>query len=357
MKVLALLTDAFGGSGGIAQYNRDFLEALIACNAIDEVTVLPRLALPPICGLPPRVEQKMPVRNRFLYAAAALFAARSGNFGVVFCGHVYMAPLAQLAARIAGAKLVIQLHGVEAWGLLKPSQRRAIEAADMVLSVSRFTRNAILKQCDLAPERIAVIPNTVNNAFSPGDGSVLRLQWGLVSNTVLMTVGRLDAKERYKGHDRIIKLMPELKNFLPDLVYVIVGEGDDRHRLEALANSIGCSEAVQFTGAVDFETLKLAYQLADLFVMPSTGEGFGIVYLEAMASGTPALGLNVAGAADALVDGELGIICHEDELSEKIVDALQAKHDSNQLHTQVGLRFGENSFRASIADQVLRWEA
>ena len=124
----------------------------------------------------------------------------------------------------------------------------------------------------------------------------------------------MDARERYKGHDRVIQALPQLVAAGHDVIYVVVGEGDDVGRLEALAVETGVADRVRFVGAVNRETLVDVYRAADLFVMPSTGEGFGIAFLEAMACGTPAVGLAIAGANDALADGELGAAVAESDL-------------------------------------------
>ena len=225
-----------------------------------------------------------------------------------------MAPLAALIARLKGAKLIVQTHGIEAWPRPSRSQRAALEAADLVLCVSRHTRAAVLSWAAIAPERVLVVPNTVREVFTPGDGSTQRAALGLEGKRVLLTVGRMDSRERYKGHDRVIAAIPDLVAKGHDICYLIVGEGDDRARLEALARDAGVSERVRFLGAVGLQSLVEIYRMADLFVMPSTGEGFGVTFLEAMASGTPALGLGVAGARDALADGELGTATSEAEL-------------------------------------------
>src|SRR5713101_1204271 len=104
--LLALVGDAFGGRGGIAQYNRDFLGALVKAGAVSSITVLPRLAQDPP-SLPEMIEQ-MPARpGRGAYALAALRAALSQPVDLVFCGHLFMSPLAALVARLKGAKLIV----------------------------------------------------------------------------------------------------------------------------------------------------------------------------------------------------------------------------------------------------------
>ncbi|THD77693.1 MAG: glycosyltransferase family 1 protein [Phenylobacterium sp.] len=349
LNILALVTDAWGGRGGIAQYNRDFLGALAASSDVGAITVLPRQA--PDAAAPPAGVKQLPARRgRIAYSLAALSAAVAGPVDVVFCGHLFMAPLARVVARMKGARLVIQTHGVEAWPRPKPAQRAAVEAADLVLSVSRYTRAAVQGWATLPPERLVVVPNTVGEAFTPGDGSALRKAWGLEGKRVLLTVGRMDSAERYKGHDRVIAALPELAARHDDLTYVIVGDGDDRPRLEALARDAGLGERVKFMGAQPEATKLAAYRMADLFVMPSTGEGFGIVFLEAMACGTPALGLAAAGAVDALGDGELGIACSPSALPAGLAAALVKSGPSGEtLAKAVQERFGQAAFRRSAA--------
>jgi phosphatidylinositol alpha-1,6-mannosyltransferase len=156
--------------------------------------------------------------------------------------------------------------------------------------------------------------------------------------------------ERYKGQDRIIEAIPEICKAGHDVVYVIAGGGDDRSRLERLADRAGVIDRVRFEGMLTRDELIEAYRMADLFVMPSTGEGFGIAFLEAMACGTRALGINAAGARDALVDGELGIIGDENKLAQSISQALsQPRPDPGTLHERVQSCFGRQAFQNRIA--------
>jgi phosphatidylinositol alpha-1,6-mannosyltransferase len=351
--MLALVTECFGGRGGIAQYNRDLMRALTRSGIFSSITILPRNAPDRAAPAPGEVEQLPACHGRFTYAITALKAAAARPVGIVFCGHLYMAPLAALIAKLKGAKLIIQMHGIEAWAKPTRAQRTAVEAADRVLCVSRYTRACVLGWASIAPERVLVLPNTVEADFTPGD-SPLRAAWGLEGKRVLLTVGRLDARERYKGHDRVIAAIPDLVKRGLDVIYAIVGEGDDCGRLKALARERGVADRVRFVGAVDRNTLVDAYRAADLFVMPSTGEGFGIAFLEAMASGTRALGLSVAGARDALVDGELGTAVAEDELTTAIVELLAApKPDAVALAQSVRGRFGQEKF-VKCAGELLR---
>lgn len=343
LRCLALVTDAFGGRGGIAQYNRDLCSALAECGAA--VSVVTRSARDRIVT-PIGVRQALAVHGKLLYALSALLWALCQRADIVFCGHLHMAPLAWLVSRLKGATLIVQMHGIEAWSPPSRLRRLATESADLLLCVSRHTRAHVLGWAAIAPERALVVPNTVGDAFSPGDGAALRASLGLKGKRVLLTVGRMDARERYKGHDRVIAALPGLLSQGHEVVYVVIGEGDDRQRLEAYAIEKGVVEYVRFLGGTDTQTAVEAYRMADLFVMPSTGEGFGIAFLEAMASGTPALGLAVGGARDALVDGDLGTAISElDDLTGEISRLLrECKRDAWVLSTALRSRFGRTAF-------------
>lgn len=344
MRILALLTDAYGGAGGIAQYNRDLLGALSKLAFVKHVRVMPRSRPKVARGLPEGIVQEKPRRGRLAYSLAALRRARTDRPDVIFCGHLYMAPLARIVARAARARLILQLHGIEAWARPTRLQREALEAADLVFSVSRFTRQMAMRHARLLPERVLVLPDTVADDFTPGDDGGLRSKLGLTGRTVILTVGRMNAAERYKGHDEVLRALPELQTRIPGLVWLVVGDGNDRPRLEHMARDMGLADTVRFLGPVDLETLKSAYRMADLFVMPSTGEGFGIVFLEAMASGTPALGLDATGARDPLGDGELGSAVRPEDLASAIVEALARPVDPLNMATEVRRRFGPTTF-------------
>jgi phosphatidylinositol alpha-1,6-mannosyltransferase len=352
--MLALVTDAYGGRGGIAQYNRDFLGSLAEAGTLSSITVLPRHA-PDLVQPPHGIRQLLACKGRIAYSTIALRTALLQPVDVVFCGHLFMAPLAAWIARLKHAKLVVQTHGIEAWSRPSKWQRAAVEHADLVLSVSRHTRAAVLSWAAIAPERAIVVPNTVREMFTPGDGRAQRSALGLEGKRILLTVGRMDSTERYKGHDRVIAALPEFVSQGHDVYYLIVGEGDDRPRLEAMAVEAGVQQRVLFLGGVDSQTLSAIYRCADLFVMASTGEGFGVAFLEAMASGTPAIGLDVGGAPDALGDGELGLVVREDEITEVIATLLTGnKVDRSTLASTVHSRFGRGKFKAAACSALSR---
>jgi phosphatidylinositol alpha-1,6-mannosyltransferase len=323
MNLLALVTDAFGACGGIAQYNRDLMTALGNDDGSDRILVLVRHGHARQSALPPRVRQLGP-RGKYGFALAALRAAATkGPFDAVFCGHINLVQLAAMVARVLGVPLWLQVHGSEAWGPLSQAQTLAAERAALVTAVSRYTRRRFLSICRLDPRLVRVLPNTVGENFTPGPKPDYLLdRHGLRGRWVLLTVGRLAAAERGKGHDRVLQALGELVGVNPDLVYLVVGEGDDRARLKNLACKLGIEDAVVFAGMVPPDQLADYYRLADVFVMPSTQEGFGIVFLEAAASGLKVIGGNCDGSIDALADGALGRLIDPTDRGQ-LVEALQ----------------------------------
>jgi phosphatidylinositol alpha-1,6-mannosyltransferase len=329
LRVLALVTDAFGGHGGIAQYNCDFLSALAACEGVRDVIVLPRASEKSPGTLPFGVRQLPPVPGRLAYSLAALQAARAHPaIDVVFCGHLFMAPLAATISKLLRVPLWVQVHGVDAWDELSSLYRRPVETAALITSVSRYTRRRLLEWVGIDPVRVKVLPDTVDPRFQPGPKPGYLLErYATGGGKVLMTVSRLASSDRYKGHDRVIGALPRVLLEHPKTIYIIVGDGDDRPRLEALTVEYGVAEKVRFAGTVAPEELPDHFRLADVLVMPSTGEGFGIVFLEAIATGISVIGGNRDGSLDPLADGVLGRAVDPDdpeELASAICTGLSA---------------------------------
>ena len=313
MRVLVLLHEAFGGRGGIAKFNRDFLGALCAYPTAREIVAIPRHAPDPIGTLPARLDYRTdgigskPTWLR--HVADTVLPSR--RFDLIVCGHVNLLPVAAAARLLHRAPLGLVIHGIEAW---QPTGRqltdRLTRQVDFFVAVSGYTKARFLSWTSVDAARGFVLPNAVDlSEFTPGpvDPSLIA-RWNLAGKRVLLTLARLEARERYKGIDQILDILPQLISEYPDLVYVIGGDGSDRPRLEAKARSLSLSGHVVFTGYVAETEKRDLYRLADVFAMPSRGEGFGIVFLEAMACGSPVVASSVDGSREAVRDGKLGIM-------------------------------------------------
>lgn len=353
-RILALVTDAYAGYGGIARYNRDFLSAAAELEFVEEILVLPRVAECPGEIRPAaKIMQRKPVTGRAAYTAKAMLETFAFKPELIFNGHLHHGPLAHTLAKLVRTKLISQLHGVEIWGPLPNERRAALDASDLVLCVSRDTLARYKDQSTRGSPRGLVINNTFGAQFFPDDRAYARRRFDLGSEFAILTVSRLDSREVYKGHDRIIDLLAELQSEEREIVYLVAGQGNDRERLEQRATELGVAHLVRFLGKIPEDALPDLYRAADLFALASTGEGFGIVFLEAMACGTPTIGLAVGGAKDALCDGELGMCVPEAAFADALRSAVKApRPDPMALHERVCARFGEVVFRRGVADAI-----
>jgi asparagine synthase (glutamine-hydrolysing) len=311
-RVLALVTDAFGGTGGIAQFTRDLLQAVAAMPGCAEVVAVPRHVRSPPGPLPSGVSfVTRAAGGKLRFAAQAMRQGCAGPFDLVIAGHINLAPLAALIARARGARVVLAVYGIDAWTPHRSALvRSSLAQFDRILGISKLTLQRFGQWANVSAERFRLLPCCVNmNAFTPGPRpEALARRLGLAGRTVIMTLGRLDGDERYKGFDEVIEVLPELAREHPQIAYLICGDGPDRARLEAKAAALGLGERVVFAGFVPEAEKGDYYRLADAYVMPSSGEGFGIVLLEALACGVPALGSATDGGREALRDGTLGIL-------------------------------------------------
>jgi phosphatidylinositol alpha-1,6-mannosyltransferase len=324
MRILFLCTDSYGGYGGIALYNRDLIQALAADARCREIVVLPRVIRGQLQPMSPKV--------RFVASAAAGQAAylhevlrqrRWNRFDLVICGHVNLLPL----ARIVAADPLLLLYGIEAWKPLRePLSNRIVQRCRAVVSISELTCSRFLAWSHYqGPAHL--LPNAIDlGLYGLGERNPeLAARHGLEGKRVLLTVGRIVAAERYKGFDEILNVMPLLLQRHPDLAYLIAGGGNDLRRLKEKADYLGITPNVVFTGLFDESEKRDLYHLADVYTMPSRGEGFGFVFLEALACGVPAIGSRHDGGREALRFGELGMLVDPTsaaEIEEAVEDAL-----------------------------------
>jgi phosphatidylinositol alpha-1,6-mannosyltransferase len=331
MKILFLAMDAFGGLGGIAKYNRDLLRALTSTPGVTEVVAAPRrMPLPPET-LPAKLTYLTGgVSGKLSYISTVIRQLRKNSrFDLVCCGHIKLLPLAFLAKLITRAPLLMIIYGIDVWNPVKNLLTRDIlSKIDFVISISEITKRKFLQWSHLTRTKFFLLPNAVTQKnYGIGTKSPeLVGRYGLGGKTVLMTLARLSAQEQYKGFDEVMELLPALSEQVSNIAYLIVGDGDDRPRLAAKAHSLGVADRVIFTGFIPEAEKADHYRLADVFVMPGRGEGFGFVFLEALACGIPVVGSRLDGSREALRNGTLGVLVdprRPDDILAGILDALQ----------------------------------
>ncbi len=365
LNIKMLLTDGYGGIGGIAKFNRDFLQALNCCPDVKRVHALPRLIQNPIREAIPRAvvyEQKSARGKAAFMARVGAHALRRDGTNFVICGHINLLPAAVPLARLHRARLALIIHGVDAWApTSRPLVNRLVRRIDEFISVSQHSAELFARWSKVSLNRGYILPNCVDlDLFKPQPPDIdLVRRYGLEGCRVILTVGRLSSLEQCKGFDEIIELMPRLLRRYANLKYLIVGDGDDRPRLEAKAESLAPGKVI-FAGHVP-ESEKIAhYNLADAYVMPSRGEGFGIVLIEAAACGVPIVGSSADGSREALLDGKLGRLV--DPMDQGMLfDAICAALEESDRRAAGGIRtrpdlstYGVDKFNSRVADWCRR---
>jgi phosphatidylinositol alpha-1,6-mannosyltransferase len=254
-----------------------------------------------------------------------LRALSTARAGLIHCGRALPEGVAAYLNRaLGGPRYVCWCHGEDV-GCARLSREltivmtRVYRAAAMVFANSENTRR-MLVDLGVPVDRIEVVYPGVDAArFHPAvDGHAIRERHGLQDHTVALSVGRL---QRRKGHDRAIEAIGRLRTIRPALRYLIVGEGEERSRLEQLARECGVADRVIFAGAVAAEDLPAYYAACDIFLLPNRIdgediEGFGIVFLEAAASGKPTIGGTTGGVPEAVEDGVTGVLVSGTDVAE-----------------------------------------
>ncbi|NEP59012.1 MAG: glycosyltransferase family 4 protein [Symploca sp. SIO2G7] len=266
----------------------------------------------------------------------------------LFCGHINLVTMVSRLARLVRIPYTVLTYGKEVWFPLAPSECRALRSADTIWTISRYSRVLACKANCLDADCVELVPCAVDgNEFTPAIANPkLQKYYGLADARVLMTVARLWKGDPYKGVDVTIRALPAIAKVFPNVKYLVIGRGNDQPRLAQLAYDLGVAERVIFAGFIPSEALVEHYRLADVYVMPSQ-EGFGIVYLEAMACGISVVSGDADGSADPLQDGQLGWrVPHRDPdaVATACVEALQGNDrrcDGDWLRTQTLAKFSK----------------
>lgn len=311
VKILYLTTDAFGGRGGIALYNRDFLAAVCSHPRVSQVVAIPRL----MPDKPEPHSEKLQfvtagLDSKLGYVATLLRVLwRQSKFDMVMCGHINLLGLAHIISRWRRTSLLLLIYGIDAWYPKKSMfLKSSLARVNCCISISEVTRDRFAQWPAKEGQSMCIIPNAIHmEQYGIGERNLALIErHNLNGKKIIMTLGRLDSSERYKGFDEVLDLLPSLIAAAPDIIYLIVGDGPDRPRLERKVDALGLEKYVRFTGFIPEHEKADHYRIADAYVMPSRGEGFGFVFLEAMACGVPCVGSTLDGSREALRWGELG---------------------------------------------------
>ena len=294
-------------------------------------------------GLAPKTRLLASAYHRYIWrrALASRMAAAGGEFDLVLVSHAHLLPPIREGMDRSGttARCWCWAHGIEVWSAGGTEVAHALAWADRVVAVSDFTARRI--RAWVSPERVIVIHNPVDtDVFTPSPTP-------RQSADDLLIVGRLSTAERYKGHHLLIRTLPDLEASIGRPARLrIVGDGDLRPELETMAEELGVTDRVEFTGRLPLRSLIDAYRRCAAFIMPSkvekrgsewTGEGLGIVYVEAQSCGRPAIVSNAGGAPETVLDGETGLVVDPSD-SSSVVEAAALLLNDPARADRMGMR-------------------
>jgi len=278
-------------------------------------------------------------RSKARFTLEALKLART-NTRLVVAAHPNLAvPASAMRAKSRGFPIVVMSHGIEVWQPLSNLRRRALRTADCVLAPSHETAAKLHDVQGISTERIHLLHWGLDPAFFElaCHADELPLPDSIPRARYVLAVGRWSSAERYKGFDTLIRALPEVRRAIPDVHLVFVGEGDDQPALEKLAQSIHVRERVHFISGLTREQLVAAYRHADIFALPSSGEGFGLVFLEAMAMGKPVVGGNHGGIPDIIQEGVTGFLVPHGDVGQ-LANRLERLLTNASLAAEMGPR-------------------
>lgn len=364
------IPELFTSKGGIQSYSAYFLAALQQSISPTQLEVF--LKNDAIANLPlPSKPQWHCAGHYPTSLRTLLFSAQLLKYGVqhrpnlVITTHLNFTLAANVLKRFANVPYWTVAHGIEAWDINKPALRTALHHADRILAVSRYTGDRLIQEQGLDPKKVVVLPNTFDSdrfQISEKPIHLLKKYQLQPDQPIILTVCRLAPQERYKGYDQVFAALPLIRQAIPNVHYMIVGQGSDRSRIEQLISDLNLQNCVTLAGFVPDQELCDYYNLCDVFAMPSKREGFGIVYLEAMACGKPVLGGNQDGSIDALCQGKLGALVDPEDISTIAATLIQIlqKHYPNPLlyephllRQQVIETFGFKKFQATLTDLLM----
>jgi glycosyltransferase involved in cell wall biosynthesis len=341
-KKVMVLTPSMKRLGGIQSYTKSLIGGLTTILGAAGVRVV---AVPDEPETrPDRTAALSPVvKLRFL--VRAFLTALHWRPDLIICTHLGTAPAARLIQKFSGVRYWLVLHGIEVWSDLPAAKQQALRGAQRYLVLTRFTLEAASKRHNLVNPAYSLLPPPFANvSHSPAAGAPSTQTDS--GRPIVLTVGRLAVSERYKGHDMMLQAWPAVLQRVSDAVYWIVGDGDDRARLEARAQELGVADSVRFAGVLSGSDLNACYDACSVFAMPARteldqavprGEGFGIVFLEAMSHGKPVVAPSDGAPAEFIRSAEHGLLVNP-ENSAEIAEALISLLEDPERARQMGQR-------------------
>jgi len=289
---------------------------------------------------------------------------------VILLSHIHLINIVYFIKKIHPHKKIYLLaHGIEIWKKLSDTKLKMLNQLDKIICVSQFTANKIMEMHHIPSSHLEVLNNCLDPFYyKPSEfdkPQILLDRYNLNrENLILFSLSRLSSSEKYKGYDHTIELLPQLLEEYPNLVYLLGGKWDavEKKRLDNLIAINHLQEHIRMIGFIDEAELTEHFLLSDIFILPSKKEGFGIVFIEALASGLRVIAGNKDGSVDALQNGALGLLVDPDD-QDGILNSLamllqhsQTEKEKKNLQEKCVQAFGYKKYLKSLRNLLLSGE-
>ncbi|MEW6534431.1 MAG: glycosyltransferase family 4 protein [Candidatus Auribacterota bacterium] len=262
--------------------------------------------------------------------------------------------LCWLASKLFRRPYLTYVHGEELQTLAASRElffmsRLVYNGAQRIIVNSANTKRLMIDYYPSTSDKIRIVHPGVNSEYfvpaKPSEKVRKELGWG--NRTVMITVGRL---QKRKGHDNTIRALHAIKKAIPDILYVIIGNGEENEHLRELVRELNLEEHVQFRGEITDGQLLRCYQQCDLFILANRDingdiEGFGMVLVEAQACGKPVIAGDSGGTAETMIPGETGLLidCTNPDLIAKGVISILTDQEKHRAISKKARDWVENN--------------
>jgi phosphatidylinositol alpha-1,6-mannosyltransferase len=358
---LIIATDVYGGRGGIATYNKHLINALCQNKDIKSVTVIPRKIFYKVEKIPKKVIFKKIASNsklNYLFFFFKFFFKKN-NYDIIFCCHIHLLPFAWLLSVKYNCPLVLNIYGEEAW---KPTKYKLANflctKINFLITIRHYTAKKFVKwsRFKINKNNYFYLPNCVedNKYGLKLKNTQLVKKYNLKKKKIIISCGRLDIEDKHKGVDEIMEILEDLSKKIKNLIYIVIGDGDDKSRLEEKAKFLKVDHLIIFTGHLSEKEKIDYYRLGSLLAMPGSRKNFDrypyrFVFLEGLASGMQVVCSNLKDQSE-INDPNVKMLIQvnpfdRSEMLNKITKAIKKKKYIHSLLKNFYFSSFENKFK------------
>lgn len=364
MKAVVLCTDAYGGRGGIALYNRNFISAVADHPEMTEVMVVPRKVYYQVSNIPEKVTHwSLPAKNIIYYLLSIFYLCFSTRrIDIIFCTHLHLLPVAFFCKARFGCRIQLLIFGRDAWKKSNSALANFFaKKLNSFIAMRHYTAKRFIGWTGLEGTNYFHLPNCIDPSkygVGPKD-ETLKNKFDLEGMKVIVTAGRLDdGDDLRKGFDEVLECLSIIQRQVPNIRYLIIGDGEDRKRLEKKALDLGVADVVRFTGYISEEDKPRYFRLGDVFAMPGSNPlfdryPFRFVFLEALACGLKVIGSRLEDQWE-INDPDSSVVIQvnpnsKQDISSAIIKALY--EDQKEIHPRLENFYYEN-FKIKVRDII-----